>query len=278
MATDNGSLTQGALKEAVTLGQTISSPHTDERVHYIVVPNESTVKSLKEFQYPQGMPPDRIVATVALRDVASFASYVASYTDERRRVFAEPTQFKFLAVLDYHVAGEFKPQFCDHKAVLALQKDDRWVTWLGMDNKPMSQSDFAEFIEDNRADIESPPAAVMMEIARDLSAKTEVNFASSTRLQNGQTRLRYEETVKAGVPSAGDIEVPEEFSLLIPVFYGEAPVSVRARLRFRIPNGKLSFHYKLYRPAEVQLKAFQETVRAISEQLKTEVLMGSPGA
>lgn len=274
MQDDN--LTAAALEVAVSIGQKLAAPQTQEKVHYAVIPNDCTVKSLKEFQFPNGMTPDRIIADVNLRDSGSFARYVSAYTDPRTRVFAEPTQFKFLAVLDYHAAGEFAPQFCSHKAALTLQQDDRWKVWLSMDNKPMAQADFAEFIEDNRADISDPSPARMLEIASDLTAHSEVNFGASTKLSNGQTSLRYEEVVKAGVGQAGAIEVPEEFSIQVPVFYGESAISIRARLRFRINQSKLTFHYKLYRPGEVQRAAFQSAVKAMNDELKTDILMGSP--
>ncbi len=168
------------------------------------------------------------------------------------------------------------PEFCDHKASFQLTQDERWKIWIGQDNKPMAQADFAEFIEDNMADIFKPPAADMLEIARDLHAKIDVNFGSSVRSQSGQVQLRYEETVKAGVGTAGIIEVPEEFSIQIPVFYGEQPVVIKAKLRFRIKDGKLSFHYKLNRPVEIQSKAFETAVEGLQATIGQDILLGSP--
>jgi uncharacterized protein YfdQ (DUF2303 family) len=269
------------LLEAVGLGQQLAKPHTSERVHYAVIPNDSQVKSLAEYQYPHGIPPDRIRATVKLGDAASFAAYVQRYTDsDKTLVFAQPERFSFLAVLDYHSSGaatkDRQPEFCDHKASFQMQRDERWKIWVGQDNKPMAQSDFAEFIEENTADIFKPPAADMLEIARDLHAKIDVNFGSSVRSQSGQVQLRYEETVKAGVGTAGIIEVPEEFSIQIPVFYGEQAVVIKAKLRFRINQGKLSFHYKLYRPIEIQNKAFDDAVAGLSSTLGSQILLGNP--
>lgn len=269
------------LKEAVALGQKLGAPYKDEPIHYILIPNDSKLESLKNLQYPHGMPPDRVVANVQMRDAGSFAEYVIAYRDERTRLFAEPQFFKFLAVLDYHypaIGGEDirTPQFCDHKAIFQMVHDERWKIWTGQDNKPMSQVEFAEFIEDNQADLINPVPAIMLEIARDLTAKIDVNFGSSTRLQSGQVRLKYEETVKTGIPSAGDIEVPEEFSLKIPVFFGEQAVALRARLRFRINQGKLSFHYRLYRPKQVENDAFGEAVAGLESTLGAGILLGSP--
>ncbi len=277
---DNQSfIDQTALMEAVALGRAGNSPITTEKIHIAVLPKDAQLVSLKDYQYPFGVPPERIRATVALRDTASFLKYVKDYRkDSKTLTFAEPTRFSFLSVLDYHPRGDgdMAPEFCDHKASFTLTQDERWKIWNAMDNKPFTQEAFAEFIEDNRADILSPSPAAMLEIAQDLSAHTEVNFGSSTKLSNGQVQLRYEETVKAGVPSAGNIEVPTEFSIQVPVFYGEAPETIPVRLRFRIATGKLSFHYKLYRPVETQNRSFERVVASIGEGLGEAVLLGNP--
>jgi uncharacterized protein YfdQ (DUF2303 family) len=279
MAENNGTLDGGAVKAVAELARKAAlTINTSEAIHFAVLPHDTRVESLASLQYPFGIPPTRIRASVQMRDAASFCAYVSKYRDERTRLFAEPRTFTFLAVLDYHAATEATrtPEFCDHKATFALQKDERWNIWSGKDGQSFTQADFAEFLEDNRADILTPEPAQMLEIARDLSAKVDVNFGSSVRLSNGQTQLRYEETVKASVPAAGNIEVPEEFTILIPVFYGEMAQSIRVRLRFRLAQGKLSFHFKMYRPAEILTKAFQRAVGSINEKLDTEVLLGGP--
>jgi uncharacterized protein YfdQ (DUF2303 family) len=282
MAENNGSaLDVGAVREVARLAQKAIAVVEKETVHYAVVPNDCNVKSLAEFQYPHGVPPERIRAQVKLSDAASFAEYVKKFWNPHATVvFAQPERFSFLAVVDYHQsadeANEEYPSFCDHKATFQMAQDERWKIWIGQDNKPMAQADFAEFVEDNMADIFQPPAADMLEIARDLKAKIDVNFGSSVRSQSGQVQLKYEETVKAGVGPAGIIEVPEDFSIQIPVFYGEQPVVIKARLRFRINQGKLSFHYKLNRPNEVQMKAFETAVLGLQQTLGANILLGSP--
>lgn len=268
-------LAGSALKEAVDLTKKLAQPITSEAIHFVVVPNDCGVKSLAELQYPDGIRPSRIKQVVSLKDAGSFCDYFNSYADDRARVFANPDEFRFVGILDYHGTGARLPEFCSHRTVLQLKQDERWKLWLDSNQKHFTQEDFANFIEDNRRDVIDPAAATMLEVARNLQATTEVNFASSTNLQNGQARIRYEETVKAGVPTAGDMEVPQEFTIKVPVFYGENPVSITARLRFRISQGKLTFHYKLYRPVETMNDAFLVAVRDIAAKVERFVLLGS---
>jgi uncharacterized protein YfdQ (DUF2303 family) len=275
-------INETALAAVIALGQKIGQPVTSEKIHFAVVPTTNggaSLVSLKEYQFPEGIPPSRRRGTVTLYDAPSFAAFVNLFNDERTRTFADPATVSFLSVLDYHGAGsaaDHAAEFCDFRAKLTLKTSEQWNIWSGKNEKAFAQTEFAEFIEDNTKDIFDPTAAVMLEVARDLQAKTEVNFASSTVLQSGQVQLKYTETIQAGV-GAGNVEIPTAFKIRIPVFYGEEPAEISARLRFRLSQGKVTFHYKLYRPVETLNDAFNKAVGSIGDLLKTEVLLGTPG-
>ncbi len=268
-------LNNEAMQAAIDLGQLIGEPHTGEAIHYAVVPAGTEIKSLKDMQYPWGLRPDRIFATVTLCDARSFCDYYKLYEDDRSRIFASPDLKRFTAILDYHgVGSDRQAEFLSHKATFQMTLDERWVTWRDRDTKSFTQKEFAEFIEDNNADIIDPSGATMLEVARDLKASMGGIFESKVTPLNGQIQMRYTETVDAKV-GAGNILFPEFFKLNIPVFYGEKPVTIAARLRYRISGGALTFHYKLYRHNEILTNSFNDAVAAIATELKTDVLLGS---
>lgn len=274
---DDVKLDSGAIREVTALVAKTAQPITTEAVHAVIVPRDCDLKSLAEFQFPDGRPATRVKATVALRDGDSFIKYLKTFRTSLTRIFAEPKTLLFLAVLDYHgEAAEPSVEFLSHRVTFAMEKDERWNIWAGKNENPFTQTEFAEFIEDNAADIFDPSAANMLEIARDLQAHTEVNFASKVKLTNGQVQLSYQETVTAGVGPAGTVEIPEVFKIQIPVFYGEGVVAITCRLRYRISGGKLSFHYKMYRQSETLQVAFDKAVKSISESLGADILMGTP--
>lgn len=281
MADVNQTLDAGAIAEVAQLVRKTAQPITTEEVHAVIIPRDCELKSLAEFQYPDGRPPSRIKTTVALRDADSFLKYLGVFRDIHTRVFADPKALSFLAVIDYHQPRNEStelvvPEFLSHRATLALEKDERWNIWTGKNEKVFSQTEFAEFIEDNNADIFEPSAACMLEIARDLHAHTEVNFDSKVKPSNGQVQLRYNEVVTAGVGPAGAVEVPEVFKIQIPVFFGEGLVSIQCRLRYRITGGKLTFHYKMYRQSDILMEAFEKTVKSIGGALQADILLGNP--
>lgn len=271
---------ESIINQAVALQKQIAQPVTSEAVHFIVVPKDCEVKTLQSHQYPHGVPPSRIIQSPTFFDAASFSKYVITYRDIRTRVLANPETFAFTALLDYHQgamdegAEKLKPEFVSHRASFRLTESEQWKVWFGNHDKLIPQTQFAEFLEDNRRDIFKPSAADMMEVARDLQAKTEVNFDSKVTLKDGSATLRYQEQVTAGVGPAGNIAIPDEFSIRIPVFYGEAPVEISAKLRFRISGGKLSFLYRLYRPVETRNEAFNATVERVATELTQPVWLG----
>lgn len=263
---------QAALGQVIQTGGDINAVFVGGQLH-----------SLEKYQYPHGVPPTRIIQRPTFFDASSFAKYVNTYKDVRTRVLADPDAFAFTALMDYHHSaidtppegvGPLSPEFVSHRATFRLTESEQWKVWFANNDKLIPQTQFAEFLEDNRRDIFKPAAADMMEVARDLRAKTEVNFESRVTLKDGSATLRYQEEVKAGIGPAGDIAIPEDFTLKIPVFYGEAAIEVEAKLRFRITGGKLAFQYRLYRPVETRNTAFDATVERVSTELTQPVWLG----
>lgn len=269
-------LTGSAIEQITGLARESAVPQINEAVHFAIAPSDSRVIDLSAYQFPDGRRPSRIIAAPKMSDAGSFTDYYKRYFDaEKSLVFADPARFSFLGILDWHPAGERTPEFASHRVSYQMLHDERWKIWIAKNDKPFTQEEFAEFIEDNRRDVTVPDGGTMMEIASRLEATVNVNFASATNLGNGQRQLRYEETVKAGIPTAGNMEVPESFTIRIPVFFGEEPVSIEARLRFRISQGKLTFQYKLYRPVETMNDAFTVSMKRIATDIQHSVILGS---
>lgn len=265
-----------ALDAAVELGKQLSfMPGIDERVHYAVLPQGLQIVSLLSYQYPHGLPPERIAAKPSFQDAASFCRYCLDFKDERLRVFADASSVRFHAILDYHLTDdrETKAEFCSHQAYYQMALSTQWSTWFNNHDKLIPQDAFAEFLEDNYRDIQNPSHADMLQVARELKATSEMNFESKIVPKSGAVQLKWQEDMK----TTGVMEVPDVFQIAIPVFFGQAPVTIDCRLRFRIVSGKLSFLYKMYRPAETKLEAFRTEAAAVSESLGVEVHLGTAG-
>lgn len=247
-------------------------------VPYVLVPEGYKAQPMPELVYNDHAPnPERVKAKVTVLDPASFIEYFTLFNDPNSRVFADETALAVLAVLDYHAAGEGNaPRWGQHRVILSLRQSEEWKVWMGRNSQVLTQQQFAEFLEQNAVDIINPAPAGIREIAEDLEATVEVDFASAQRQAGGKVNFRYTETTKTTVSGGKQITVPDQFVINIPAFVGGARVEMQALLRYRVAEQKLKFFYTLVRPEEVIRRAFQEARREIADALKVTIINGSP--
>ena len=251
------------LDRVLTALSNIGNPQAADGA-FVIVPHDHEVKDLQSFQ--EG--PRRIKQSIKVSTARSLVKYVKDFATEYTAIFADLKNEKFTAVLDYHdpVSG---PAWGDHIVSYSCPRDSRWNTWLGSDGSKMSQTNFAIFIESNLIDIVAPSGADMLTIAKELQAKKKIDFKSGQDLSNGDVQFTYNEQTTG---SAGQIDIPQEFKLGIPVYEGGAKYEVTARLRYRIQEGVLTMWYDLLRPERMAEDAFQEVKAEIEKGLADKAI------
>jgi uncharacterized protein YfdQ (DUF2303 family) len=260
----------GALTVAATGVRSIGD------AHFLVLPqdyNHVDVTKKIEEALPE---PYRKRGTVALSDLPSFLKYVSDQaTPDDCYIYADPNTRSLVAVLNDHGADhEGMPGWRDFRVTYDAELSREFAGWHKNDKRPMEQEEFATFLEDNIADIAEPSGETMLQIALTLSAKTEVNFNSHRRLDNGQVQLTYTETIDARA-GAGDVTIPREFALGLRLFKNGEGYKVRARLKYRLGAGKVKFWYELDRAENAIEDAFKAYVDKARESGFT-VLIGKP--
>jgi uncharacterized protein YfdQ (DUF2303 family) len=229
--------------------------------------------------------PWRIKAHPKFVDAQSFIKYLNDFRDPDSRIFAVENNAQFIAVLDYHQgtlnvdqSDEWMgrmPRWCQHQATLQLQKSEEWTLWNAHNKQVKSHEDFAQFIEDNLPDIVKPAPATMLELVRTLQAKAEISCDSVARTNAG-AKIHFNEVVKGVAGAAGELEIPSEFTVSIPVYIGSPKVDLTARMRYRLASGKLTLWYDLYRAAAVERAAFASVRDIVAAATETVVLNGVP--
>lgn len=214
--------------------------------------------------------PSRKQGVTVLLDIDSFVSYC--FHEESVRVYADPNSYALTAVFNDNTTD--RPGWRDHRAVYCTEKSSELVCWLKNNKQPMEQEAFAVFLEDNISDIVEPSGEQMLAMALTMQAKTEANFQSSRRLDNGQVQLIYTETIDARA-GAGQIEIPREFSIGIRLFKNGSGYKLRARLKYRLGGGRVKFWYELDRPETSIEEAFAEYVAKVVDSGYT-VFIGNP--
>jgi uncharacterized protein YfdQ (DUF2303 family) len=229
-----------------------------------------------------------VISKITFDDANSFIEYLNKYKniDGECLLLASSTNNVVMSVLDYHqpfrsetipsdVVGmsDITVNHCSHIAAFCPTFSEQYARWRDIDEKPMTQAAFAEFVEEFCRDIIDPAPATMMTIASDLEMSSSLEFKSKTNTQNGMVELAFVEkgsaTTKEGVP------IPKQFSLSVPVFFGETEISIPVFLRFRaVKGGAVQFAIKIQDRETIEREAFLRSVHRIGDGVEIVPLLG----
>lgn len=230
----------------------------------------------------------RIRQGVTFYDVASFTAYVNRFKSEASRIFALPGHLAsdrkptVNAILDYHEGNEAaleprSPDYCVHTARYLPRYSEQWERWIKAG--PMSQVAFAEFVEENRRDIQQPEAAMLLDIVRKFKATKKQDYDSAVYQEDGSVMVNWSDKVE----SAGrGVAVPSQLLLSIPVYFLGPLYSVDVFMRYRIDGGKLIFVVKVDRPDYIEQDAFSGSAerhpgitKVVAKETGIEVYLGA---
>ena len=256
------------------LAAAASGVHESGDYMHAIVPKDFKLENISKAVEEMQDTPRRFRGTVTLKDVASLLAYCADQAaHDAGYLYADPDKRSITAVFNDHRGVE--PGWRDHRAEFKAEYTPEFEKWLRNDKQPKTQGEFAEFIEDNFADIAEPGAQVLLDIATSLQAKTDINFSSAKRLQNGQVQLAYTENIDARAGVNGALEIPKEFALGLRIFKNGDGYKLKARLKYRLNAGSVKFWYELDRPERAVEDAFAGYVQQVREQSGYAVLVGS---
>ncbi len=229
--------------------------------------------SLKDISDPYRLSP-RVRQQVTLDDRASLTAFVNRFSTLDTVLIADFDALTIRAQIDFHgmPLNNDAPQAnpCDFRADLVLRKSEEFLRWDKMEGELHGQAEFGEFLEENAVDIVQPEPAVMIEISRDLEATQGVNFKSANRPESGDRAFTYETETRV----KGELKVPREFSIAIPIYQGEQPEVLRARFRFRVTGSGLLLGFVWHRVEYLRQAHFANIATQVSEDTGRPVFYG----
>jgi uncharacterized protein YfdQ (DUF2303 family) len=236
-------------------------------------------------------PPRRIERTVTLLDAGSFIEYVNRFkAEDASLIFAglSETAATFTAILDYHTPGNEGagyPAYCRHLAKFTTKPTPEWTSWLAANRKPLTQVEFATWLEDNLSlfatlpDSDAPSGAELLELVQSLHGHQNARFSSTVRLNNGAYSASYDEDVEVkGTTTTrpGQIELPKEIAGGFALFEGGEPYAVRARLKTRISERRLLLHFETVALPQLVRENIMAVVKQVATQTELTPLLGQP--
>ena len=166
------------------------------------------------------------------------------------------------------------PGWCEHTATFKARRSVEFTTWMNTNRKQMTQVDFARFLEENMPDIVEPTSAELLQVALTFEAKKSVEFSSGVRLANGQIQFQYDEVVR-GTAQKGRFEVPEQFTIGVPIHVNGPAYRIPVRLRWRLQEGKVVFWYEIVRPHRFIEDALKEIRERVANETAIPILAGA---
>ena len=127
---------------------------------------------------------------------------------------------------------------------------------------------------DHISSIGEPSGGILLDVVQTLTARTKVDFRSSTMLANGQRQFEFAETIEAKAGAKGTLAIPAELKLVLRPFQGSDPVVVTARFRYQISEGALALGVRLAEPQRVLEEAFDQIVAEVGVALPVRVNHG----
>jgi len=276
------------LREALDAGgQLVGERNHGDPLGFVVVRSDQRVQAVEDIVAKHLSKPRRVDQTVVMLTPDSFADYILIYKTDETKIFAFSTDNpdavpEFTAFMDYHAPkfeGDNGARWKSHVAKFNPRFTEEWNRFVRAAKKPMNQTDFSIWVEENLKTITQPPSADLLELVQTLEGKRNITCNQLVRLTNGRTKLEFDEEIelKGGASSTqkATTDFPNEIQLGIAPFMGVSKYEVTARLRYRIQERKIVFWYE---PVDLHLvikDVVDEMVELITEKTGLKPLLGS---
>ena len=250
----------------------------DPDTYYSVVTPMGATREVIDLE-PAGLRPRRPHGTTRVNTADSFAYLLNEYDGMmwphggsgiyRSHVYV--TDGGMSAILNDH--GSDAPGWRDWRVEWEFKKSPEWQEWLDVDGKMLSQTEFAEFIEDHVDEILMPLAADMLELAQSFRASRNATFSSDKRLASGQTQVAYHETLEAS-GAGGQIEIPETITIRLPLMPRGMDSILKVRFRYRLADGHLTLGVRIIDKEGLWRGAVDEEVGKVRAATGAEPVYG----
>lgn len=270
--TENNAETIAALARKAAGASTLV---TQDGREFLIIPDGFKYEDVSDVDGLKLAKPLYVKQNVTLETVDSLVDYVNRYRSDDTVLFANISTNAISGLIDYHPkrAGDVsKAARVAHCASMALPYSEEWKTWSGVSGQIMPQGDFARFMEENGGDVTAPSGGELLDAVRDLQAHRKVNFIKAVRTASFNENFEYSDETEAR--TKGGIELPTQFKLALPVYFGEPTTEVAAFLRWKLDDGALKLGIQLHRAEHVRQAVFKQIVLAVGDRTHCPVVFG----
>jgi uncharacterized protein YfdQ (DUF2303 family) len=237
--------------------------------------------------------PERREGTSKAANIDSLIALTNRHKSDRSALFGamdrDGKSASITAVIDYD-DSKGSPENQKHRIVYEFPFSREWLLLQANNDKPMAQSDFAEFVEDNIhlmavADGDERDAektfgtsfatpAEMLTLSRGLKITAEATVKEIRDLRSGEAEIAFEERHRDA--NGQPLHVPGLVMFKAPVFDGGEVKRFVARLRYRRQEGRIVWRFVLYRPVDIVREAVDAAAARASAETDLPFFSGAP--
>ena len=152
--------------------------------------------------------------------------------------------------------GSHENASCIHR----LTPSDELSAWRHRINSgALSQADLVDWIEDHEHEFMEPNAAKWLSAAEDFRVTSDAAFSSKYDPASGSVNFHY----KKENEEQGDIKVPTNFTIGIPIFKGGAVFKLPMRFRYRCAGGQVNFSFRFTNIEKAINQVWEETLEHV---------------
>lgn len=183
-------------------------------------------------------------------------------------------KFNYFYIEGYGLDCRTEPQWRDDfKYVWRSGYTKTARDWLQFNEKPMSQADFALFLDKHLASVvtpefsavqKMPTQAELFNFVTTLEDSKGEKFARKVNIQNGDVSVSLERTSDDGTKQL--LKLFERFAIGLQLFEGFPTYQVTVKLRYRVKDGQVIFIYDIEGLEELFITARQWAVERIKAE------------
>lgn len=199
---------------------------------------------------------------------ADFIAYVNRFKRPETSIYC--TDALIVAAIDHR--GPDSLTWSDHSVTLKIDRSESLLRWLEKNKKPLTQEEFADFLEERALEVVVPQAAEILELVQELHVTKNSAVKSSIR-SNGKHSVAFnsDQQIKGG-SGYNSVDLPTSFEIRIEPFKRqEVTTEIRALLRVKLREEHPVFVFDLQRVEERLEQSLGEITESIKEQTKLPV-------
>lgn len=234
------------------------------------------VDAEEQVQYREGGP-RRKTGARSVADPESLVEYLRRHATDETEVWADLEARRVVAYVDGHANDS--AGYHEHTVSLDVHQTPEWREWNQISGDLISQTQFAEFLEQRAEDVvprtdeegtplpEDPTALSLIRLAQTVTGQRNVQFKSGVRIETGDVQVEWVEDTQVN-PGHGTTTIPSKIFLGLRPFVGGKKFQVEAALRWRVSKDEsVTLGWVLVNPVGILEAAFEAYIDSIREGL-----------